>query len=80
MKILVGTSFEKEVQDIKFAPDTAKDILRNALYDKYIKYMELRDSAVANNMPEWEKKWYANMKTALALLEQVNRTGGIKLE
>ena len=80
MKILTGTSFEKEVQDIKFAPDTAKDILRNALYDKYVKYMEMHDSAVSNNLPDWEKKWYANMQTTIALLDQVNKTGGIKLE
>ena len=80
MKVLTGTSFEKEVHDIKFAPDTAKDILRSALYDKYVKYMELHDSALSNNLPEWERKWKANMDTTLSLLEQVNKTGGITLE
>ena len=79
MKILDGTSYEKEIEKIKYERFTKKDILRNALYDKYVKYMQLKDNAVSHNMMEWAEKWEDDMKTTQELLTELNTEGGIKL-
>lgn len=80
MKVLTGTSFEKEINKIKYERFTKKDILRNALYDKYIKYMQLKDNAVQNGLIEWAEKWDDDMKATRDLLTELNSKGGITLD
>ena len=80
MKILEGTSYEKEIDTIKYERFTKKDILRTALYDKYVKYMQLRDIAVQHNMMAWADKWENDMKTIRYLLMELNTKGGITLD
>ena len=80
MKILEGTSYEKEIDKIKYERFSKKDILRNALYDKYVKYMQLKDNAVLHNMPEWAAKWEDDMKTTQELLTELNTDGRITLD
>ena len=80
MKILEGTSYEKEIDKIKYERFSKKDILRNALYDKYVKYMQLKDNAVSNNMMEWAEKWSDDMKTTEELLTELNTEGMITLD
>ena len=80
MKVLDGTSFEKEIDKIKYERFSKKDILRNALYDKYIKYMHLKDNAVLHNMMEWAEKWEDDIKTTQELLTELNTEGRITLD
>lgn len=78
MKVLVGTSFAKEVEALQFTPESRKDILRSALMDKYAALMEKRDHAVAANLPKWIDKWEGDMKTVQELLKEINNHGRIE--